>query len=109
MNDDLNTPKALAIFHSWMRQVLKKIKTGSFVKKDKIEAWSFLTNFDSIFGFLSEKTSKIPLKIKKLIELRELARAENDWTLSDDLRDQIKVEGWTVQDTTKGQRVKKTN
>ena len=109
MNDDLNTPKALAIFHSWMRQVLKKIKTGSFVKKDKIEAWSFLTNFDSIFGFLSEKTFKIPLKIKKLIELREVARAENNWTLADDLRDQIKVEGWTVQDTTKGQRVKKTN
>ena len=109
MNDDLNTPKALAIFHSWMRQVLKKIKTGSFVKKDKIEAWSFLKNFDSIFGFLSEKPFKIPLKIKKLIELREVARAENNWTLADDLRDQIKVEGWTVQDTTKGQRVKKTN
>lgn len=109
MNDDLNTPKALAIFHSWMRQVSKKIKTGSFVKKDKIKAWSFLTNFDSIFGFLSEKPFKIPLKIKKLIELREVARAENNWTLADDLRDQIKVEGWTVQDTTKGQRVKKTN
>ena len=28
MNDDLNTPKALGIFHSWMRGVLKKIKTG---------------------------------------------------------------------------------
>ena len=109
MNDDLNTPKALAIFHSWMRRVLKKMKTGSFAKKDKIEAWSFLKNFDSIFGFLSEKTFKIPLKIKKLIELREVARAENNWTLADDLRDQIKVEGWTVQDTTKGQRVKKTN
>ena len=109
MNDDLNTPKALAIFHSWMRQVSKKIKTGSFVKKDKIKAWSFLTNFDSIFGFLSEKPFKIPLKIKKLIELREVARAENNWTLADNLRDQIKIEGWTVQDTTKGQRVKKTN
>ena len=109
MNDDLNTPKALAIFHSWMRRVLKKMKTGSFAKKDKIEAWSFLKNFDSIFGFLSEKTFKIPLKIKKLIELREVARAENNWTLADNLRDQIKIEGWTVQDTTKGQRVKKTN
>ena len=109
MNDDLNTPKALAIFHSWMRQVLKKIKTDSLVKKDKIEAWSFLTNFNSIFGFLTEKPLKIPLKIKKLIELREVARAENNWTLADDLRDQIKVEGWIVQDTTKGQRVKKTN
>ena len=73
------------------------------------EAWNFLTNFDLVFGFLSEKSFKIPLKIKKLMELREAARAENNWTLADDLRDQIKEEGWTVEDTTKGQKVKKTN
>ena len=85
------------------------MKTGSFVKKDKIEAWSFLKNFDSIFGFLREKTFIIPLKIKKLIELREVARAENNWTLADDLRDQIQEEGWAVDDTNKGQKVKKLN
>ena len=58
---------------------------------------------------MSEKSLKIPLKIKKLMELRKSARAENNWTLADDLRDQIQEEGWTVEDTTKGQKVKKTN
>ena len=71
MNDDLNTPKALGIFHSWMRQMFKKIKTGSIDKIEIGEAWNFLTNFDSVFGFLSEKSFKIPLKIEKLMELRE--------------------------------------
>ena len=108
MNDDLNTPKALGIFHSWMRQVLKKIKTGSISKEEVREAWEFLTTFDLIFGFLKNKSLKIPTKIKKLLELRESARAENNWTLADDLRDQILEEGWTVEDTTKGQKVKKT-
>ena len=61
-----------------------------------------------VFGFLSEKTFRIPLKIKKLMELRDAARAENNWTLADDLRDQIQEKGWTVEDTTKGQKVRKT-
>ena len=108
MNDDLNTPKALGIFHSWMRQVLKKIKTGSISKEEVREAWEFLTTFDLIFGFLKNKSLKIPTKIKKLLELRKSARAENNWTLADDLRNQILEEGWTVEDTTKGQKVKKT-
>ena len=69
----------------------------------------FLTTFDLIFGFLKNKSLKIPTKIKKLLKLRKAARAENNWTLADDLRDQIQEEGWTVEDTTKGQKVKKTN
>ena len=52
---------------------------------------------------------EIPPKIEKLIELRETARAENNWTLADSLRDQIRAEGWAVEDTTKGQKVKKTS
>ncbi|MEL1224731.1 MAG: cysteine--tRNA ligase, partial [Candidatus Neomarinimicrobiota bacterium] len=78
MNDDLNTPKALGIFHSWMRRVSKKIKADSISKIEIGEAWNFLTNFDIVFGFLSEKTLKIPLKIEKLLNLREAARAENN-------------------------------
>ncbi|MEL1236869.1 MAG: cysteine--tRNA ligase [Candidatus Neomarinimicrobiota bacterium] len=109
MNDDLNTPKALGIFHSWMRRVSKKIKADSISKIEIGEAWNFLTNFDMVFGFLSEKTLKIPLKIEKLLQLREAARAENNWTFADDLRDQIQEEGWKVEDTPKGQKVKKTN
>ena len=108
MNDDLNTPKALGIFHSWMRQVFKKIKTGTISKREIGEAWNFLTNFDMVFGLLREKPVEIPLKIKKLMELRDAARAENNWTLADELRDQIQEKGWTVEDTTKGQKVKKT-
>ena len=109
MNDDLNTPKALGIFHSWMRKMLKKIKTGTIGKVEIEVAWNFLKCFDMIFGFLSEKTFKIPLKIEKLIERREVARAENNWTLADELREQIQGEGWTVEDTNNGQKVKKSN
>ena len=109
MNDDLNTPKALSIFHSWMRQMFKKIKTDSIDNIEVGKAWNFLIKFDSVFSFLREKSFKIPFKIKKLMDLRELARSENNWNLADDLREQIQKEGWTVEDTTNGQKVKKTD
>ena len=108
MNNDLNTPKALAIFHTWMKKVTKKIKTGSISNYELKEAWNYLKNFDSIFGFIREKSSVIPSKIKKLMNLRETARFEKNWTLSDNLRDQIQEEGWVVEDTANGQKVKKS-
>ena len=107
MNDDLNTPKALGIFHIWMRKMLKKIKTGSIGKVEIEVAWNFLKCFDMIFGLLSEKTFKIPSKIEKLMKYREAARAENNWTFADNLREQIQEEGWKVEDTPKGQKVQK--
>ena len=109
MNDDLNTPKALAIFHSWMRQVLEKIKTSSISKNAIRESWNFLKIFDSVFGLVSNKKLNIPLKVKKLIKLREAARFEKNWILSDNFRDQIKREGWMVEDTAHGQKVKKAD
>ncbi len=109
MNDDLNTPKALAIFHSWMRQVLEKIKTSSISKNAIRESWNFLKIFDSVFGLVSNKKLNIPLKVKKLITLREAARFEKNWILSDNFRDQIKREGWMVEDTAHGQKVKKAD
>ena len=42
------------------------------------------------------------------MDLREVARSENNWTLADELRDQIQEEGWTVEDTINGQKVKKS-
>ncbi len=42
------------------------------------------------------------------MNLRETARFEKNWTLSDNLRDQIQEEGWVVEDTANGQKVKKS-
>ena len=109
MNDDLNTPKALAIFHSWMRKELEKVKTGTISNDEIRGSWNFLKIFDSVFCFISKKNLNIPLKIKKLIKLREAARVEKNWTLSDNFRDQIQREGWMVEDTAHGQKVKKAN
>jgi len=47
-------------------------------------------------------TQEPPQEVLSLVEARERARSHADWTASDALREQIRVSGWTVEDTPGG-------
>ena len=108
MNDDLNTPKAIAVFMEWLKNTQKKIITNNFSKEDLGKSWNFLDIFDSVFGFIDKAKISIPKNIKKILKKRQSARRNKDWDLADKLRDTLKQMGWIVEDTDKGQRVIKS-
>ena len=101
VNNDLDTPKALAIL--W-----DLIKTGEFPTSAKAQT---LFKFDQIFGLKIKETwelaKKIPESVKKLIDERESARTAKDFTKSDDLRKQIETAGFFLEDTVDGYKLKK--
>ncbi|MBI1971298.1 MAG: cysteine--tRNA ligase, partial [Candidatus Wildermuthbacteria bacterium] len=72
------------------------------------EALAFLKEADKIFGFIFSKQKKesIPVQIKKLVETREKYRKQQNWRKSDQLRNRIKGEGWWVEDTVDGPKIK---
>ena len=107
MNDDLNTPQALAIFFEWMKYESKKIKDNSLSSKEISAAWNFLKIFNSIFDFVKIDSLIIPDKIKDMLNKRKKARQERDWILSDKIRISLKTAGWSVDDTPEGQKLKK--
>ena len=49
----------------------------------------------------------LPEAVQALVDQRAAARKAKDWALSDRLRDQLKAEGYLVEDTAKGQKVSK--
>jgi cysteinyl-tRNA synthetase len=51
------------------------------------------------------QTEEIPAAIQTLVDARIQARADKDWALSDQLRDQIQEQGYAVQDTKDGMKV----
>ena len=62
-----------------------------------------------ILGVLTKPAeTKLPENVQKLVEERALARQNKDWTGSDALRDQLKALGYTVEDTSQGQKVRRT-
>ena len=107
INDDLDSPQALAVFFDWMKTVNGKIDKNVITDSELGEAWEFLVAFDSVFGFIQNQDFEIPDKINLLLNKRQKARDEDNWVESDLIREQLKEKGWIVDDTTDGQNLKK--
>lgn len=99
MDDDFDTPRALAAIFNFVREVNK---TGGGKK-----AYNLMKEFDEIFGILSEAEVKIPKEVEELVKERERARKRLDFKSSDELRKKIAQLGYLVEDTPKGPKVKK--
>lgn len=100
INDDLNTPKALATM--W-----DVVKDQVLSNGDK---YATILKFDEVFGLGLEnlKAEKIPADIKKLAEERLKARNDKDWDKADKLREKISKLGWDIGDTKGGYEIKKS-
>ena len=107
MNDDLDSPQALAVFFDWMKTVNGKIDKNVITDSELGEAWEFLVAFDSVFGFIRNQDFEIPDKINLLLNKRQKARDEENWVESDLIREHLKEKGWIVEDTPDGQYLKK--
>lgn len=99
INNDLNTPKALAL--AW--DIIKD-KNLSRQAKHRL-----LIKFDEVFGLNLRKIKRleIPAKVKKLIAEREKCRKADEWEKADILRKSIQEMGYWVEDTKEGTKIKK--
>jgi len=87
LDDDFNTPEALALIHDWRSRGL-----GGDVRKAL-----------ELFGLASlAELDVAPPHVEELAEQRQRARADQNWSESDRLRDEIASLGWVVRDTSDG-------
>lgn len=99
INDDLNMPLAMGVVWDTVRQEKKSPKLAELLLK-----------FDSVLGLKIEETirqQEIPQEILDLVEQRKKARANKDWTKSDELRELINQKGYDIKDTKEGTEIKK--
>jgi cysteinyl-tRNA synthetase len=88
LDDDFNTPDALALMHEWRRRGLHA-ELGKAL---------------SLFGFTT-KAQEAPAEVVALAERRQQARADKDFAESDRLRHEIAAAGWDVRDEAGGFRL----
>ncbi len=96
MNDDLNTPKALQVLWKLVRDKNAKGKYSTIKKMDEVLG----------LKLLEKEEIGVPDDILEIVKLREVARAKKDWKESDALREVLKKEGYLVDDTDEGSKVK---
>ena len=103
INDDLNMPLVMGVVWEVVRNEKKSPKLAELLLK-----------FDTILGLKIDEETKqdkvqdeIPEEILKLVEERNIARANKDWAKSDELRDKIQEKGFKVIDSKEGTRIEK--
>lgn len=98
LDDDLNTPVALAIFFNWLRETNKKIDKNLLTDVEVGKAINFVDDFEQIFGIEITIRIDVPQNIIDLANQRQTARLKKDWAKADSIRNQILKLGWIVED-----------
>ncbi len=96
--DDLNMPQAMAV-------VWELVREGN--RRQDRNAWELLLEFDRVLGLRLGVAEDAPLPVRRLAEEREAARRAKDWVKADQLRKEIFSQGWIVEDTRDGWRLKR--
>lgn len=108
MDDDFNTANAITVWHDLATE-LNKYMRGTTTNKEVLE--SFIDAFDVLSGVLGVKLvqEKILLdeEVEALIEERNQARANRNFTRADEIRDSLKEQGIVLEDTKEGVRFKR--
>jgi cysteinyl-tRNA synthetase len=100
VSQDLNFPQGLAVI--W------QIAKSSLSSQEKLD---LVLDFDQVLGFrLAAQTKvkiKIPEKVKQLVEERENLRQAKKWQEADKIRKEIEDQGYSLEDTSEGPKIKR--
>ncbi len=102
INDDLNMPIAMSVVWEIIKNPNKSKQFANLLKK-----------FDEVLGLKidndesKEKVQDLPEEILELIEQRKQARADKNWSKSDELRDIILKKGFIVKDGKEGMTIER--
>ena len=106
MDDDLNTPDALAALFDFVREINTHAAASS-PQALRVAADTF-DQLTGVLGLLyNRKTGEAPAEVMALVEQRAAAKKAKDWVTADALRAQIGAMGWAVEDTPQGPKVSK--
>ena len=103
MDDDLNTPQALAALFDMAREINRLAGEGANVS----EACALLRELGGVLGLRLEQaesggTGDIAPFVQLLVDTRAALRVEKQFALADDLRDRLAGLGVVLEDTPRG-------
>lgn len=108
VNDDMNIPGAMSVVWEVVRNAKKSSQFSKLLLEfDKVLGLDIINSEKYLEEFKNSQAEELPDEIKELVEQRKQARANKDWSKSDELRDLIISKGYSIKDTKDGIIVKK--
>lgn len=108
MDDDLNTSVALASLHNFIREINSVVSEERLLSEDRSTVLDVIRRYDSVLGiFGNEEAGDLDSNIERLIEERQAARRNRDFSKADQIRDELLAKGIVLEDTKDGVRWKR--
>lgn len=109
MDDDFNTANAIAVLFDLSKEANKILQDPNSSIQLLKAVRDLLTELTGVLGlkFNEEKETMLDKDVEALIEKREKARKEKQFTLADAIRDELKEKGILLEDTAQGVRWKR--
>ncbi|MCC7374713.1 MAG: cysteine--tRNA ligase [Verrucomicrobiales bacterium] len=107
MDDDLNVAAAWGAIFDWVREqnrLMAEKKLTADQAAAALAGWRVVTG---ALGLAPAAGAEAPAEIVALAEERQAARKSKNFKRSDELRDELKRLGWSVEDTAKGPKLKR--
>jgi cysteinyl-tRNA synthetase len=104
MDDDLDTPKALALVFDWVKEANRLLDAGDLGGAGPVVA-AVVDALGAVGLPLSGVAAAVDDASAGLVARRDAARADRDWPEADRLRAELEAAGWVVEDTPTGTRV----
>ena len=106
MDDDLDTPAAMALLFDSVRKVNAALDVGDVAAAAPLAAPS--CEICGAVGLeLRGDVADVPAEVAALAAERDAARAAKDFARADALRDELQADGWVVEDTASGTLVRR--
>ena len=107
LSDDLNISVALSFLFEAIREINILCDKGTIGKLESQKVYLELCHLDEVLGILPLEEEVIPAPLLEALEKRMQARKEKNWTLADQYRDLIEEQGYKIEDSPSGVRLKK--
>lgn len=107
--DDLNISVALASLFDMMREINSLCDKQQVGEKEAQKVLNLLKKANEVLAVLTfeEALEEIPQELLEALQKRNLARQNKNWVEADRLRDFIHSQGYVIEDSPKGARLKK--
>jgi cysteinyl-tRNA synthetase len=108
LDDDLNISLALTSLFDFVKEANKLIDERKLSIKEAGKILSFMKEIDFVLGVLKFEEEKLSKDLMNLIQEREKARKEKNWSKADEIRNELLKKGIQLDDTKDRVRWKKT-
>jgi cysteinyl-tRNA synthetase len=107
LDNDLNISAAWGVVFEWVRNINRRFAEDPLIVAEAASALAAWKKIDSVLGIGLIDESEPPAEYNQLLLNRYRARHEKNFKRADEIRDELKAKGWGIEDSPKGQRLKK--